>query len=51
LLEDATARILLRRVGGGYSFIHRLLLDYFVNVNAGTPSASPAAQRTQSPPP
>jgi len=28
-LEDATARILLRRVGGGYSFMHRLLLDYF----------------------
>ncbi len=25
-LEDATARILLRRVGGGYSFMHRLLL-------------------------
>jgi len=51
LLEDAKARILLRRVGGGYSFIHRLLLDYFVNMNAGTPSASPAAQLTQSPPP
>src|SRR5437588_10716110 len=28
-LEEATARILLRRVGGGYSFPHRLLLDYF----------------------
>jgi NACHT domain len=28
-LEDAKARILLRRVGGGYSFMHRLLLDYF----------------------
>jgi DNA polymerase III delta prime subunit len=28
-LEDATSRILLRRVGGGYSFMHRLLLDYF----------------------
>ena len=31
-LEDATARILLRRVGGDYSFIHRLLLDYFADL-------------------
>ena len=31
-LESATARILLRRVGGGYSFIHRLLLDYFADL-------------------
>jgi hypothetical protein len=30
-LEDATARILLRRVGGGYSFTHRLLLDFFAD--------------------
>jgi TIR domain len=28
-LDDATSRILLRRIGGGYSFIHRRLLDYF----------------------
>jgi ABC-type Fe3+ transport system permease subunit len=33
LLNDATARILLRRVGGGYSFIHRLLLEYFANLD------------------
>lgn len=31
-LEEATARILLRRVGGGYSFPHRLLLDYFADL-------------------
>ncbi len=31
-LDDATARILLRRVGGGYSFIHRRLQDYFAEV-------------------
>jgi hypothetical protein len=31
-LEDATARILIRRVGGGYSFTHRLLLDYFADL-------------------
>ena len=34
-LDKATARILLRRVGGGYSFIHRLLLEYFANLNDG----------------
>ena len=28
-LDYATKRILLRRVGGGYSFIHRLLLEHF----------------------
>jgi len=33
-LNDATARILLRRDGGGYSFIHRLLLEYFANLDA-----------------
>lgn len=27
--DEATSCILLRKVGGGYSFIHRLLLDYF----------------------
>jgi hypothetical protein len=31
-LDDATARILMRRVGGGYSFIHRRLLDYFAEI-------------------
>ena len=30
-LNDATARILLRRVGGGYSFTHRLLLDHLAD--------------------
>ena len=28
-LDDATERLLLRRAGGGYIFIHRLLLEYF----------------------
>jgi transcriptional regulator with XRE-family HTH domain len=35
-LSDATARILLQRVGGGYSFIHRLLLEYFANLDDET---------------
>lgn len=30
-LDDATARVLLRRVGGGYSFMHRQLLDFFAD--------------------
>jgi hypothetical protein len=30
-LDYADSRILLRRVGGGYLFIHRLLQDYFPN--------------------
>ncbi len=50
-LEDATARILLRRVGGGYSFIHRLLLDYFADVSVGASPTSPVAQGTQPSPP
>ncbi len=40
-LEEMTMRILLRRVGGGYSFTHRLLLDYFADLDPHTPS-SPA---------
>jgi hypothetical protein len=28
-LDYATARIFLRKVGGGYIFVHRMLLDYF----------------------
>lgn len=43
-LEDATARILLRRVGGGYSFVHRLLLDYFADLNAQTPLVQEVVQ-------
>jgi hypothetical protein len=31
-LDDAAKRILLRKVGGGYMFIHRSLLDYFANL-------------------
>ncbi len=37
-LEEATERILLQRVGGGYRFIHPLFLEHF------------AAQGTEAPP-
>jgi len=46
-LEDATARILMRRVGGGYSFAHRLLLDFFADAYTGAIPASPTTQNTQ----
>ncbi len=50
-LEDATARILLRRVGGGYSFTHRLLQEYFANLETTLPSAtSPTAPPIQKTP-
>jgi len=39
-LDDATARTLLHRVGPGYSFIHRLLLEYFADLNAERPSGA-----------
>jgi len=32
-LEYATERILLRKIGGGYMFAHRLLLDYFATLD------------------
>jgi hypothetical protein len=36
-LDSAAERILLRKVGGGYIFVHRLLLEYFASLaNAPT---------------
>jgi eukaryotic-like serine/threonine-protein kinase len=32
-LDYAHERILLRRVGGGYMFVHKLLLDYFASLD------------------
>jgi DNA polymerase III delta prime subunit len=34
-LNEATDRLLLRKVGGGYVFVHRLLLDYFADLQKG----------------
>lgn len=31
-LDEAAQRLLLRKVGGGYIFAHRLLLDYFASL-------------------
>ncbi|MBE3558917.1 MAG: hypothetical protein IMW89_06790, partial [Ktedonobacteraceae bacterium] len=44
-LEDATKRILLRRVGGGYRFAHALLQDYFEDLHVQAASTfSPSQQ-------
>ena len=40
-LDYATARIFLRKVGGGYIFVHRMLLEYF----AAKPQASAERQK------
>jgi hypothetical protein len=37
-LLDYTDRIFLRKVGGGYIFIHRMLMEYFAALEAD-PSA------------
>jgi hypothetical protein len=37
-LDYAASRILLRKVGGSYVFIHRLLLEYFANLDAASTS-------------
>ncbi|GCE29533.1 hypothetical protein KDA_50170 [Dictyobacter alpinus] len=46
-LEDATARMLLRRVSGGYSFTRRLLLDYFADLDLDTPTPGTETQSKQ----
>jgi hypothetical protein len=48
-LDYATDRILLRRVGGGYMFIHRLLLDHFAGAEEGglLPPGPPGEQTGQ----
>jgi hypothetical protein len=49
-LNDATARILLRRIGGGYSFVHRLLLDHLADaVEQSTKQASTSTATPSSP--
>jgi hypothetical protein len=39
-LDYAAEHILLRKVGGGYLFVHRLLLEYFASLDTtATPDA------------
>jgi hypothetical protein len=46
-LNNATDRVLLRRVGGGYGFTHRLLMDYFADLDLTASSESTNAQPTK----
>ena len=39
-LDYAYERILLRKVGGGYVFVHRLLLEYFASLDEVTAERS-----------
>ncbi len=39
-LDDATERLFLRRAGGGYLFVHRLLLEYFADLETTRPPAT-----------
>ncbi len=50
-LDDSSDRILLRRVGGGYSFSHRLLLDYFADLDTQVSPTSIAVPSAPSPAP
>ena len=40
-LDHAAERILLRKVGGGYAFIHRMLLEYFTSRYVKPPDGKP----------
>ena len=46
-LDYAARRVFLRKVGGGYIFIHRMLLEYF----AALPDTAGAAPTTAAPVP
>jgi hypothetical protein len=51
-LDYAAERILLRKVGGGYIFIHRLLLEYFASLDSTpTPDEALAQKRRVQPVP
>jgi len=42
-LDEAVGRLLLRRVGGSYIFVHRLLLDYFTTLDESVSAESPSS--------
>jgi hypothetical protein len=39
-LDSAAECILLRKVGGGYIFVHRLLLEYFASLETTQPQST-----------
>lgn len=48
-LEDAAERILLRKVGGGYIFVHRLLLEYFASLETAAEAGTAPVHQSPSP--
>jgi hypothetical protein len=50
-LDYCTERIVLRKVGGGYIFVHRLLLEYFATLNITQEAPLPAKHRVDTVPP
>jgi Flp pilus assembly pilin Flp len=46
-LDYAAEQILLRKVGGGYIFLHRLLLDYFANLELELGSTASAGSNQE----
>jgi len=46
VLDHCASLILLKKVGGGYIFIHRMLLDYFAELPAQPPRAEDGIART-----
>jgi hypothetical protein len=45
-LDHCARLILLKKVGGGYIFIHRMLLDYFADLPIQAASKKPASGRS-----
>jgi hypothetical protein len=45
-LDAATERVFLRKVGGGYIFVHRLLLEHFASSGATVPAQRPTEAPT-----
>jgi hypothetical protein len=43
-LDGAVEHMVLRKLGGGYMFSHRVLLDYFASVSSEGESASPSLE-------
>jgi len=50
-LDYAAERILLRKVGGGYIFVHRLLLEYFASLATPFPEEAPTVAVISDAPP
>jgi hypothetical protein len=50
-LDEAAEHILLRKVGGGYRFIHDLFRDYLASLEPALPSTPPLETPTPAPEP